>query len=109
MEIKETKPVWVTYTNSDLTEGRGRSIPLFVCESEVTARRLGKGKYVMGSDCPVQGATAIKIGQSWLVPGIIEPESAQDKAIRERAEAKASVIQKMKDSGFSEEEISALK
>lgn len=46
VEIKETKDVWLTVTNSDLTEGRGRPVILYVCDSPVTAIRLGKKKSV---------------------------------------------------------------
>ena len=48
------KNFWVVYTNSDLTEGRGREFPLAVCELKSTAIRLGKNNYVQGSDCPVR-------------------------------------------------------
>lgn len=54
----ETKTYYSVYTNSDLTEGRGYHIPLALCESESTAVRLGKKKYVQGSDCPVNELTA---------------------------------------------------
>lgn len=43
MEIKETKDVWLTTVNSDLTEGRGYPVITHVCESPTTAARLGKG------------------------------------------------------------------
>lgn len=106
--IKETKDVWLTIGNSDLTEGRGRPVILHVCESPVTAARLGKGKSVQGCDADVERSIAVKIGYRWLVPWEIISESAQDKVIREKNEAQEAVIKKMRESGFSDSEIAAL-
>ncbi len=108
MIIKETKDVWLTMTNDDLTEGRGNQRVLHVCETEETARRLGKRNYVMGSDCPVEKSVAVKIGYRWLVPGEIQPENEADKKLRIAKEERQKVIDKMRDSGFSEEEIAKL-
>ncbi|HDL8114573.1 TPA: hypothetical protein PXQ47_002581 [Yersinia enterocolitica] len=107
-EIKETKDVWLTVTNSDLTEGRGRPVILYVCDSPVTAARLGKKKSVQGSDADTIKATAVKIGTSWLVPWEIVPESDADKVIRKKNEALDQIIEKMREKGFSSDEIAAL-
>ena len=40
IEIQESKTVFIAWTNTDLTEGRGVQIPLAVCESQTTAKRL---------------------------------------------------------------------
>jgi hypothetical protein len=40
----------VVWCNSDLTEGRGYEFPMFVCESQVTALRLGRKRGVQGTD-----------------------------------------------------------
>lgn len=52
-EMLEKKEVWVAMSNTDRTEGRGK--PKIVAYSYVkaTAYRLGMGKGVQGSDCPV--------------------------------------------------------
>lgn len=108
MEIKETKDVWLTTVNSDLTEGRGYSVITHVCESPTTAARLGKGKSTQGCDGSVEKAVAVKVGNRWLVPWQITPESPADKTLREKIEARDLVIQKMRDQGFSDDEIAAL-
>ncbi|WP_413730841.1 hypothetical protein [Sodalis sp. RH22] len=109
VEIKEEKTVWLTIGNTDNTEGRGYSVVLYVSESRETATRLGKKKYVQGSDCPVEQAIAVKVGSRWLVPGEIKKESEADKALRLQNESRNAVIKKMRESGFSEQEISILK
>lgn len=58
MSISNKKTVWVAYTNTDCTEGRGYDIPIAVCELEVTARRLARGRHVQGSDGPVRPVDA---------------------------------------------------
>lgn len=107
-EITEEKTVWLTMTSDDLTEGRGYQRILHVCETEETALRLGKKKYVQGSNCPVEKAVAVKVGRTWLVPGRIEPESDDDKKLRLVNESRTAVIEKMRQAGFTEEEISQI-
>lgn len=107
-QILETKPVWVANVNSDLTEGRGYTYPLYVCASYETAVRLGKGKNVMGSDANVEKEIAIKHEGKWYIPGIIIAESDRDKALRIKREAKESALDKARQY-LSEEEIEALK
>lgn len=108
MQIKETKNVWMVLGNTDLTEGRGRSLVLHVCETKETAIRLGKGRYVMGSDCPVEKTTAVRVGYRWLAPVEIEPESSADKDLRIKREQRELLMKKMREQGFSEEEIAIL-
>ena len=35
--MTEKRTVWVTYTNTDCTEGRGHDVPIAVCAAEATA------------------------------------------------------------------------
>lgn len=44
---------FVVWTNTDLTEGRGTEYPLAFCKLMATAKRLAKGRYVMGTDCRI--------------------------------------------------------
>ncbi|EPV7104195.1 hypothetical protein ACV9XY_000195 [Citrobacter freundii] len=108
MEITSYKDVWLVVGNTDLTEGRGFSVILHVCDSKETAERLGKKKYVQGSDCPVEKSKAFLINKRWHVPGEIIPESDNDCRLRMAREKRESVISKMREQGFSEEEIQAL-
>ena len=57
----ESRTVYATMTNSDRTEGRGYEYPIAICESLITAKRLGKGKCVQGCDCRVIEVEIIKI------------------------------------------------
>lgn len=109
MEILESKDIWLTIRCRDNNEGRGPSYVMHVCESKETAIRLGKKKYVQGSDCPVEKGVAIRISRSrWLVPGQIEMETKDDTRLREERERRELLMEKMKKQGFSEEEIAIL-
>ena len=109
IQAMQTRDVWVAWTNTDLTEGRGYRYPLAVCESETTADRLGQKKYVMGSACPVTKEVAVRVhGSGWLVPGAIHPETDEDKKARAILEARRAAVQKAKDAGLTDEEITAL-
>lgn len=108
IEIQDTKEVWVAWTNTDCTEGRGIQIPKVVCELEATAIRLGKKGYVQGSNCPITKAIAVKINNIWLVPGRIEAESPVDNAAQLRIDQKRAIIEKAKAAGLSEEDLKML-
>ena len=107
----EIKHVFVAYTNSDLTEGRGFDIPVAVCKLETTAIRLAKKRYVQGSDGPVRQVEMRKIDGVWWVPSgavqIIEP-SKEDKEIQARNDAQKLALDKAKAAGLSDEDIQAL-
>lgn len=104
----ETKDVWVAWTNTDLTEGRGHRIPLAVCELETTAIRLGRKGSVMGSDCLVTKETAVFSG-GWLIPGVIQPATGADSAAQGALAARRSAEAKAKAAGLSDDEIKALR
>ena len=108
-EIQETADVWVAWSNTDCTEGRGRQFPLFVCESEACARRLGRKGSVQGSDCSVTKELAVKIGNIWLVPGSIEKNTKEDAKVQEMRDKRDALEARMKDAGFTEEELALLK
>ena len=108
MEIQDTKAVWVAWTNTDLTEGRGYRVPLHVAESRETAIRLGRKGSVMGCDCEVTEALAVKVNNRWLVPGRIASETAEDKKARLKREERDAAIARAKQSGISDEDIETL-
>ena len=105
ISAKKMKPVYVAWTNTDCTEGRGWQYPQAVCEIEATAIRLGKGNYVMGCDCPVSEATAINFNGTWLVPGRIHTPTPEDKQKQVLIDKKRAAIQRAKDAGLSEEDL----
>jgi hypothetical protein len=111
----ETKKVYVVITNSDLTEGRGREYIKYFCELEATAQRLAKGGYVQGTNCPITIIEVVKNNNSWFGPVSIVPPTSDDihveehlEKLREHAAQKQKVIEKMRDAGFSEDDIKIL-
>lgn len=106
MKAKE-KTLYAVYTNSDLTEGRGREYVIHFTTHSSTANRLGKGKYVMGSNCPVRKVTAYEIDGKTYVTGVaIEPLAKPDEAaekILEDEKKRLAILEKIKDQVTSEE------
>lgn len=116
VEVEQTKKVWLTVSNSDLTEGRGSQIILAVCDTPETARRMGSRKYVMGTDCPIEESQAVKIDGRWYVRGNITPENEVDKKFRlsrEKAEEalknRDAVIERAAALGLSAEDLEILR
>ena len=105
VEIQDTIEVWVAWTNTDCTEGRGRQIPRAVCVKEATAIRLGKKGGVQGSDCTVTARIAVKVNDAWLVPGEIKHETKEDASAQKRIDAKRAALGKAKAAGLTEEDL----
>lgn len=108
VEVQQMMDVWVAWSNTDLTEGKGHQFAKAICQLEATAIRLGKKGYVMGSNCPVSKSIAIKINNTWLVPGEIEHPNIGDENEQKRMDAQREAIEKAKKAGLSEEDIKAI-
>lgn len=108
LTIQDTKDVWVVYTNTDLTEGRGYNYPLHVCESEATALRLARKAYVQGSDAPVYKETAVRISGRWLAAIQIQPTTQADRLESQRLAAKAAALAKLEVAGLTEYDLQLL-
>lgn len=108
VQIEAVTHVWVAWTNTDRTEGRGWQVPLHVAESPETAARLGHKGSVMGCDCEVTKEIAVRVDGKWLVPGRIAPESREDVAAREKREARETAIAKARAAGLSDADIASL-
>lgn len=106
--IQDIKEVFVAWTNSDCTEGRGHSIPIIVADTFETADRLGKGRYIQGSDCPVSKEIAVQVDGLWLVPGHIMRPSQKDHERKMKREKKSLVLAKAKAAGLSDEDLAIL-
>lgn len=105
----ESKDIWIAWSNTDLTEGRGYAKMHAVAWSYETAIRIGRKGSVMGCDCDVTKETAYKIGERWYVPGVtIHQETKEDTAARAKREGRDSAIAKARAAGMSEDEIAAL-
>lgn len=103
--------VYYVETNSDLTEGRGYPITIAVSPSKATAYRLSKGKGIQGSDANVIKGFGYMIEGRLFVNHYTKPTHAdsmidkKEKEEQEIQEKKLALIQKMKDKGFSDDEI----
>lgn len=107
--IIESKDVWVVYTNTDNTEGRGWDYAIYHCDLESTAKRLAKGRYVQGSNSPIKKEKAYKIVNEWYYPGIrVQHPDKDDKKIQKLADEREAIIDKAKALGLSEDEIQKL-
>jgi hypothetical protein len=107
-EVMETKPIYVVWTNTDLTEGRGHQIPIAYAESESTAARLAKKRGVMGSDADYRLFEAVKHGGHWCAPVSIERPSVDDKARDETNARKAAALAKARQLGLTDDDLEAL-
>ena len=103
--IQKQKPVWVTETNSDMTEGRGHTIIVGVSETPETAHRIGFKKYVMGTNCPVRQGMAYFIDNQWYIPGEVIQESKEDTQQRLLREEREAIEAKAKMLGLTDDEI----
>ena len=102
---------WVAYTNQDLTEGRGRDIPIAVCELEATAIRLAKKRYVQGSDGPVRAIELLKIGSAWYAPivaVISAPPTKEDCAYQTALDTRKEALSKAKALGLTDSDLAVL-
>lgn len=110
--MSEQKEVlWAVYTNSDLTEGRGRQYVAHFCKLRATALRLAKRGYVQGTDCPVAPVTVLVLDGKLVLPmSLIEVAnpSREDEAAEAQLLAKEAAIEKARAAGLTEDEIKLL-
>lgn len=106
---KET--LWAVYTNSDLTEGRGRQYVAHFCALQSTANRLAKRGYVQGSDCPVEPVRVLVLdGQRVLPASLIKVEqpTQEDEAADKRLQERREVVARAKAAGLTDSDIALL-
>lgn len=116
-QVEDAMFVYVAWTNTDCTEGRGKSVPYAVCTAESTARRLGKERGIQGSDCPVTQEIAVRVkGSLWLAPCEIHYPNDADAREEKRLEAKRQAeqrkheaLERAREAGLSDEDIEILK
>jgi hypothetical protein len=109
--MTEKRTVWVAYTNTDLTEGRGHDVPIAVCSAEATALRMAHKQYVQGSDGPVRSMELVKIDGKWYAPSpainVVEP-TREDVAAQAAIDAKRDAVAKAKAAGLTDADLLAL-
>lgn len=109
--MTEKRTVWVAYTNTDCTEGRGHDVPIAVCAAEATARRMARNRYVQGSDGPVRMMELVKIDGAWYAPSsiitVMEP-TREDVAAQAAIDAKRDALAKAKALGLTADDLKAM-
>lgn len=109
--MTEKRTVYVAYTNTDCTEGRGRDVPISVCAAEATAIRLARKQYVQGSDGPVRTMDLVKIDGEWYAPiaaiNVVDP-TCEDVAAQAAIDAKRVAMAKAKAAGMTDADLLAL-
>lgn len=105
---EETKSVWITWVNTDLTEGRGSNYPYAVSASKTTAIRFGRKKDVQGSDARVSEFQAVYRDGHWCAPVFIQQATSEDLKTDEAMKRKEAAIEKVKSLGVSPKELEAL-
>lgn len=118
LKVRDTKEVFTVWTNTDLTEGRGDEFVFAFCEAEATAKRLAKGRYVMGTDSNITKEKMLLIDNTWYAPYgngfITHPTNAdieEEKKLKKEREAKMlreKILDKARALGLTNEEIAAL-
>lgn len=113
--MSEIQTIYVVWTNTDLTEGRGHQIPISYALSPTTAKRLASRRGVMGCDANVVPFDAILHNGRWCAPVVIERPSdadiAEDKRIaaaNAAREAKIAAIERARALGVTDEDLKAL-
>ena len=104
----ETKNIFVVVTNSDLTEGRGHPVEIAYCEAETTAKRLAKGRGVMGSNAEVRNAIAVYSNGRWCAPVRIEQPNSEDQKTQAILDKRKSIIAKALELGLTGEDLKAM-
>ena len=110
--ITNRKTVWVAYTNTDCTEGRGYDFPIAACELEVTARRLARGRYVQGSDGPIRPVDLLEINGEWYAPSnafYVKKPTREDEKEQAKLDAKREALEKARAAGLTDADLAALK
>lgn len=93
--------------NSDLTEGRGRSINVVLCRCLSTAERLAARINVQGSDGDIETITPFVYENTEYIPiGKIPIQEPSEQDLQE--EKKYAAIQRARIAGLSEEDIRSL-
>lgn len=113
--VEKLRTAYAVYSNTDPTEGRGGDYPSAICETKITAERIGDGAYIQGADCPVRKVNVFNYMGMDYGPVFIHQPSQTDIHLQKQKEKceeaerkKLAAIEKARGLGLSEEEISAL-
>jgi hypothetical protein len=107
-KFQESKPVFAVISNTDLTEGRGKSKIMGLFYSESHAFDEGKGKFVMGSNCPIIKFRTFIIDNQLYGPVSVPVSPDHYLEEDEKNQRKQEALDKAKALGLTDEEIEAL-
>lgn len=105
VDYSDKKTGFIVLYTTDKTEGRSYDFPGQCCEIEATAKRLGKGGYVQGCDCPIEKVDLYRINNRWYGPVRVIQPSNEDERSQKIIEAKRKARERLIGAGFSEEDI----
>jgi hypothetical protein len=105
----EQRTVYDVRTNSDLTEGRGEYV-IHTCALYSTAKRLGRQRYVQGSDCPIDARLVDYDPETDNYYGKISVDrgSAADAVQEEKRTKLQAAIERAQALGLSEDDIKTI-
>lgn len=104
-DVNDIVKIWVVWSNTDLTEGRGNSFPKYLCSKESTALRLRKGCGVQGTNGDITEENAYFIGNKLYAPAMILNSTKEDDREQERLDKKKIAIEKALKLGLTNEDI----
>jgi len=109
--IVETIDIWRVVSNTDLTEGRGKSVLLNNCRCKATAKRLAKGKGVMGTDALVRKALGFKLygDHFYYAPSYLVQPSRDDIEAQRIMDQREEAVRKAKEAGLTELDIELIR
>jgi hypothetical protein len=103
--------LYVVFTNTDLTEGRGYQIPIAWSVNKYTAQRMARGEGVMGSNADVRVVDTLLVeGKQYLALDyvLLEHPTKEDKLKEQQEEERNTILTKMKELGVTEEMLNGL-
>ena len=106
--IENKKEAWYVIGNTDNTEGRGRNVILFTCQTRATAIRLSRKKGVMGSDAHIEKGNTFTCDNTTYGKVYTESPCKEDIDYQTRIDEHEALIKKAKELGLSQDEINKL-
>ena len=107
--VKPYGKCWVAWTNTDLTEGKGGQLPKAICKIEATARRLGKGGSVQGTDCSIEEVELFLYRGRVYGPVHVTFPTRVEERQQERLDVYESVVAKARELGLDPDELAILR
>ena len=100
---------FVAYTNTDLTEGRGSTIPRFICRSYSTAKRLAQKIGVQGSDGDIKELQLFAVNGQWYGPVTLHEATAEDLKNDQEYRAYKEAVSKALAAGLTGDDLKILR